>query len=645
MINGRFFVISGCDNFMNSSILAIRGMGFSRPKLVGIMATALSQYVLAYASLCIENFYPVWSAPLWPASGAALGATLLGGPSMLIGVYLGLLLPSKLCFWGQIPTVTSLLLPLANVTETALAWFLLRKAAKEFNVLLTSQRDLVTFLLLAPWIPALLSATLAQSILFMGRQIPLQNILHELFAYAAGNASGIILLTPLILCWRNIIQLRWKDRIITQSLVTGLFIGLGVWIIRQDAMISSTVFILLVPLVIWGVWTTGLRGATLNCFILSFLFFNLKPAEAFDRRQANKPPRTDSALYRYGAGEIHQVRSILEKISKDPLTSQIAMLTVLCLTLFPLGLAADTSRSSAARDRFIMDSLESSLWTWTSSLGYTIHNPRVAAKLPPLVTLFLKTQQTGQVKVMPQQKDAPAYVSYWVTTQASTAGIPLQVTGILHSLETQEKMEKAERVAEIANMEITALRSRLNPHLLFNCLTGLRALIQKDPPSAQDFTGKLANFLRNAVDTQTRSLIPLQEEVSLCRDYLSLETIRGSRLNAIFQIDPAATRMTVPPMSVHTLIENAVKHGKRMKNKALTIQVIARKSRDKKLTIQVIQPGRLKKVRPHKTGAGLLLARQQLDLLFQKKGQINLTEDQSGHVTATLEIPIHRKDS
>ena len=638
-------MISGCVNFMNSSILAMRGVVFSRSKFVGIMATALSQYVLAYASLCIENFYPVWSAPLWPASGAALGATLLGGPSMLIGVYLGLLLPSKLCFWGQIPTFTSLLLPLANVAETALAWFLLRKAAKEFNVLLTSQRDLVTFLLLAPWIPALLSATLAQSILFMGRQIPLQNILPELIAYAAGNASGIILLTPLILCWRNIIQLRWKDRIVTQSLGTGLFIGLGVWIIRQDAMISSTVFILLVPVVIWGVWTTGLRGATLNCFILSFLFFNLKPAEAFDRRQANKPPRTDSALYRADAGEIHQVRSILERISKDPLTSQIAMLTVLCLTLFPLGLAADTSRSSAARDRFIMDSLESSLWTWTSSLGYTIHSPRVAAKLPPSVALFLKTQQTGQVKVMPQQKDAPAYVSYWVTTQASTAGIPLQVTGILHSLETQEKMEKAERVAEIANMEITALRSRLNPHLLFNCLTGLRALIQKDPTSAQDFTGKLANFLRNAVDTQARPLISLQEEVSLCRDYLSLETIRGSRLNAIFQIDPAATRVSVPPMSVHTLIENAVKHGKRMKNKALTIQVIARKSRDKKLTIQVIQPGRLKKARPDKTGAGLLLARQQLDLLFQKKGQINLTEDRSGHVTATLEIPIHRKDS
>ena len=620
-------------------------MGFSRSKLVGIMATALSQYVLAYASLCIENFYPVWSAPLWPASGAALGATLLGGPSMLIGVYLGLLLPSKLCFWGQIPTVTSLLLPLANVAETALAWFLLRKAAKEFNVLLTNQRDLVTFLLLAPWIPALLSATLAQSILFMGRQIPLQNILPELFAYAAGNASGIILLTPLILCWRNIIQLRWKDRIITQSLGTGLFIGLGVWIIRQDAMISSTVFILLVPLVIWGVWTTGLRGATLNCFILSFLFFNLKPAEAFDRRLVNKPPRADSALYRSGAGEIHQVRAILERISKDPLTSQIAMLTVLCLTLFPLGLAADTSRSSATRDRFIMESLESSLWTWTTSLGYTIHSPRVAAKLPPSVTLFLKTQQTGQVKVMPQQKDAPAYVSYWVTTQVSTAGIPLQVTGILHSLETQEKMEKAERVAGIANMEITAMRSRLNPHLLFNCLTGLRALIQKDPQSAKEFTGKLANFLRSAVDTQTRSLIPLEEELALCRDYLSLETMRGAKLKAVFRIDRAATRFRLPPMSVHTLLENAVKHGKRTKDKMMTISVIAKQTPQKKLILKVIQPGRLKKAGSQRSGAGLLLLRQQLDLLFQGNGQIRLIEDRPGFVTATLNIQMDETTS
>ena len=612
--------------------------------LLGILVTALSQYILAYASLYIQNFYPVWSAPLWPASGAALASTLLGGPWMLIGVYLGLL-PSQLFFWGEIPKATSLLLPIANVGETALAWFLLRKVKKEFNVLLNTQKDLVAFLLLAPWLPSLLSAAVAQILLCASRRLPMENLFHEGVVYAAGNASGIILLTPLILSWRDIFSLNWKSRTFMISFATALFVGTCVWIIHRDIQISQAVFILLVPVAVWGIWSTGLKGATLNCFILSFVFFNLKPNQPFDLRLLAKHTGTDSALYRSGSNQGHPTDSNFEKILEDPLTSQIALLTVLCITFFPLGLAADTLRASAAKDRLIMNSLESSLWTWDLAEGYHIDSSTIASELSALPTLFLETTPVGQIKVMPRELGASPYLSHWVTTHFSATGKPLQVTGILHSLGLQEKVEKAEKVAEIANMEITALRSRLNPHLLFNCLTGLRALIQKDPPSAQEFTGKLANFLRNAVDTQARPLISLQEEVSLCRDYLSLETIRGSRLNAVFQIDPAATGVSVPPMSVHTLIENAVKHGKRMKNKALTIQVIARKSRDKKLTIQVIQPGHLKKARPHKTGAGLLLARQQLDLLFQKKGQINLTEDRSGHVTATLEIPIHRKDS
>jgi len=563
---------------------------------------------------------------------------------MLVGVYLGLL-PSQLLFWGEIPIATSLLLPLANVGETTLAWFLLRRVKKEFNILLTTQKDLVTFLVLAPWAPSLLSATTAQFLLCVNRKLPLENIFHEVVVYAAGNASGIILLTPLILSWRDIFRLKWRSGIFMQSLATGLFVGLCVWIIHQDFVISQAVFILLVPVVVWGIWSTGLKGATLNCFILSFLFFNLKPNQPFDLRLMNKHTGEDYALYRSELNRSHLDDSNMLHLLEDPLTSQIALLAVLCFTFYPLGVATDTLRANATKDRLMMDSLESSLWTWSSAGGYHIDSPSIASELPSCPTLFLETRHAGQVKVLSKKAGAPPYLSHWVTSRFSAKGKPLQVTGILHSLGLQEKVEKAERVAEIANMEITTLRARLNPHLLFNCLTGLRALIGKDPQSAKDFTGKLANFLRIAVDTQTRALIPLEEELALCRDYLSLETMRGSKLKVVFQIDRATTRLPLPPMAIHTLLENAVKHGKRMKNKALTIQVIARKSRDKKLTIQVIQPGRLKKARPDKTGAGLLLARQQLDLLFQKKGQINLTEDRSGHVTATLEIPIHRKDS
>jgi len=283
--------------------------------LLGIFATALSQYVLAYASLYIQNFYPVWSAPLWPASGAALASTLLGGPWMLIGVYLGLL-PSQLFFWGEIPRATSLLLPLANVGETALAWFLLRKVKKEFNVLLTTQKDLVAFLLLAPWLPSLLSAAVAQILLCASRRLPMEHLFHEGVVYAAGNASGIILLTPLILSWRDIFSLNWKSRTFMISFATALFVGTCIWIIHRDIQISQAVFILLVPVVVWGIWSTGLKGATLNCFILSFVFFNLKPNQPFDLRLLAKHTGTDSALYRSGSNQGHPTTRISKRFLK-----------------------------------------------------------------------------------------------------------------------------------------------------------------------------------------------------------------------------------------------------------------------------------------------------------------------------------------
>lgn len=167
-------------------------------------------------------------------------------------------------------------------------------------------------------------------------------------------------------------------------------------------------------------------------------------------------------------------------------------------------------------------------------------------------------------------------------------------------------------------------------------------MISKDPQSAKEFTGKLANFLRSAVDTQTRSLISLEEELALCRDYLSLETMRGAKLKPVFRIDRAAIRFRLPPMSVHTLLENAVKHGKRSENKMMTISVIATKTSQERLILKVIQPGRLKKTGFQKSGAGLLLLRQQLDLLFQANGQIRLTEDRPGFVTATLNIQMDK---
>jgi LytS/YehU family sensor histidine kinase len=200
-------------------------------------------------------------------------------------------------------------------------------------------------------------------------------------------------------------------------------------------------------------------------------------------------------------------------------------------------------------------------------------------------------------------------------------------------------MEKAEASAEIAQIEIASLRSRFNPHLLFNCLTGLRALIRRDPTSAREFTGHLASFLRTAVDSQARPLIPLKEEISLCRDYLALEQMRGSTTVAELSFPRNTLNILIPPMSIHTLIENAVKHGTRDAEGKLNIHVSAILKNKNNLVILVSQPGMFSSANSTKNSGGIMLVRQHLALLFGKKANLALRQDPSGMVTAELQLP------
>ena len=94
-------------------------MGLAKLPIWKILATALSQFVLAYLTLSIQSIYPVWSSPFWPASGAALAACILGGPWMLLGVYLGLVFPN-IALWEIHPNWMGYILPFGNVMETAI---------------------------------------------------------------------------------------------------------------------------------------------------------------------------------------------------------------------------------------------------------------------------------------------------------------------------------------------------------------------------------------------------------------------------------------------------------------------------------------------------------------------------------------------
>ena len=118
----------------------------------------------------------------------------------------------------------------------------------------------------------------------------------------------------------------------------------------------------------------------------------------------------------------------------------------------------------------------------------------------------------------------------------------------------------AERDASEAHLRL--LQSQLEPHMLFNTLANLRALIGVDPPAAQRMVDRLNDYLRATLDASRATTHPLSAEFERLRDYLDLMAIRmGPRLAASFDLPEALRDLPVPPLILQPLVENAIRHG------------------------------------------------------------------------------------
>jgi sensor histidine kinase YesM len=128
---------------------------------------------------------------------------------------------------------------------------------------------------------------------------------------------------------------------------------------------------------------------------------------------------------------------------------------------------------------------------------------------------------------------------------------------------TEQQALAAETIQrQLINAQLTTLQAQLEPHMLFNTLANLRALIGIDPAAAQLMLDKLNSFLRATLSSTRQKETTLAQEFQLVNDYLDLMKIRlGARLN--FDLDlPEMLRETLaPPLLLQPLVENAIKHG------------------------------------------------------------------------------------
>jgi len=182
--------------------------------------------------------------------------------------------------------------------------------------------------------------------------------------------------------------------------------------------------------------------------------------------------------------------------------------------------------------------------------------------------------------------------------------------------------------------ELDSLKNQLNPHFIFNTLNNIYALALKKSDDTAAAVAKLAAILDYVVYRCAEPFVDLDAEIELVENYIALEEIRyGERLQTT--VSNLVTRpVTLPPLILLTLLENAFKHGARDELDVATIQIEVRND-DTHLYIQLSnsKPPLVAQSGSVDGQVGLANLHKQLELLYPDAHRIDVVETADRYTT------------
>jgi two-component sensor histidine kinase len=205
------------------------------------------------------------------------------------------------------------------------------------------------------------------------------------------------------------------------------------------------------------------------------------------------------------------------------------------------------------------------------------------------------------------------------------------------------ELEKSELERKSLDTRLRLLQAQVEPHFLFNTLANIQALVEAGSPQASSVLKSLIAYLRAAVPRMQQVGTTLGQELDLVRAYLELMQMRiPDRLQFALHIEPAANALQCPPMTLLTLVENAVRHGIDPREEGGRIDVDVW-LRDGRCHARVTDTGVGLKSTTGGLGTGLSNLRERMQLAFGGDAQLRLTEVQPHGVCAELEFPARQE--
>ncbi|HWJ07191.1 MAG TPA: histidine kinase [Steroidobacteraceae bacterium] len=207
------------------------------------------------------------------------------------------------------------------------------------------------------------------------------------------------------------------------------------------------------------------------------------------------------------------------------------------------------------------------------------------------------------------------------------------------TLQLQFELERSELERKAVDARLRLLQAQVEPHFLFNTLANVQALVDSGSPQASAVLKSLIAYLRAAVPRLHEPTTTLGQEVDLVQAYLEVMHMRmPDRLRFGLHVEPSALRLQCPPMTLLTLVENAVRHGIDPAEDGGSIEVLVHR-RDGRCHVRVTDTGVGMGAPGTGLGTGLATLRERLQLVFGADASLRLSQWQPRGVSVELEFP------
>ncbi len=196
---------------------------------------------------------------------------------------------------------------------------------------------------------------------------------------------------------------------------------------------------------------------------------------------------------------------------------------------------------------------------------------------------------------------------------------------------------------ENLKLELSNIKSQINPHFLFNTLNNLYsiALKNEDVETAAGLT-KLSTLMRFMLDKSDKNTVNLTEEIEYLRSYIDLQKLRfldEDDLIISFKTEGDINDFRIPPFLLINFVENAFKHGVNYKlSSDININLCVDKNA---MTFTVENSNHaLKKTKEH-TGIGLENVKKRLELQYGDNYELNTKSNSQKYI---VELKIKNLD-